>query len=67
MSKFSKSVIPFNHNEIKGTGKTNKNEFTLMKMGKKAFILLMVIAKKMMMVIKKSSFLKYLLFARQET
>ena len=36
MSKFSKSVIPFNHNEIKGTGKTNKNEFTLMKRKKKS-------------------------------
>lgn len=40
MSKFSKSVIPFNHNEIKGTGKTSKNEFTLMKMEKKSLYFL---------------------------
>lgn len=71
MSKFFKSVIPFNHNELKGLGKTNKNAFTLMKKKKKnlcySLMFLMVIAMEMTMVIKMSLFLKHLLSARQET
>ena len=39
MSRFFKSVIPFNHNELKGLGKTNKNAFTLMKKKKKKSLL----------------------------
>lgn len=61
-------MLPFNHNEIKGMGKTNKNAFTLMKKKKKIFVIfLVVIAMEMTMVIKMSSFLKHLLSARQET